>query len=215
MSIHPKKWALPVVQWVAPIPLLVVLGSAILTIFGPGGALAFLDASAILTDASLVLFTLMLACTPLTILFGWRWTQPLKKPLALFAFLYSAAHFLIFSAAFGFRPVGIIGGATANAMLLTGTLALIVMVPLAATSNRWSMKRLGKWWKKLHWLTFVAAGFIMLHLLFLGQGIVTIPLYLLLLTVRIPPVRRTIINWRTGRNIFPYHSSYDPSRPLF
>ena len=63
MSFHPKDWALPAVHWLAPIPLLLVLGSAILTILGPGGALAFLDTSAILTDASQVLFTLLLACT--------------------------------------------------------------------------------------------------------------------------------------------------------
>ena len=199
MSIYPKDWALPAIHWLAPIPLLLVLGSALLTIFGPAGALAFLDTSAILTDASHVLFTLMLACTPLTILFGWRWTQPLKKPLALFAFLYSAAHFIIFAAAFDFAILGTLAGATGNLMLLTGTLALLLMIPLAMTSNRWSMKRLGKWWKKLHWLTFAIAGLIMLHLLFLGQGIVTIPLYIILLGVRIPPIRRAIIGWRTGR----------------
>ena len=87
---------------VAALPLVVVTVTAILTLLGPATALDFLDVSAILTDASQLAFTLMLACTPLTILFGWQWTQPLKRPLGLYAFMYGTLHFLLFSSAFDF-----------------------------------------------------------------------------------------------------------------
>ena len=45
---------------------------------------------------ALILLILSLACTPLNVLFGWRWAISVRKMLGLYAFMYAGLHFLIF-----------------------------------------------------------------------------------------------------------------------
>ena len=181
------------------LPLVIVFGFALQTWVGAATTLSFVASAGLLADVAMIAFTAMLAMTPISIVTGWRWPNLLRRPLALYAFAYSMIHFLIFSGGFGFAPVAIAAGAFANAMLATGTIALFGMVPLALTSNRWSMKRLGQDWKRLHYLTYPIAIFIIAHLVFLGGALPWAILYAVLLGVRIPPVRRAIVNWRKQR----------------
>lgn len=182
------------------LPLVVVFAIALLTIAGFSTTLGFVSATTFLTDGAMFAFAAMLVMTPITILTGWRWPQTLKRPLGLYAFAYSAIHFLIFSGGFGFAPVAIASGAFATAMLAAGSIALIGFIPLALTSNRWSMRMLGRNWKRLHMLTYAIALFIIVHLFFLGQALPWAIVFTLLLAIRIPPIRKTIIRWRTGRS---------------
>jgi len=46
---------------------------------------------------------------------------------------------------------------------IAGFCALIILLSLFLTSNDWSVKRLGKWWDRLHKLTYVAAWLIFAH----------------------------------------------------
>ena len=55
------------------------------------------------------------------------------------------------------------------------------------------MRTLGRNWKRLHYLTYVVAIFIILHLFALGQGIPLALFYSFLLIVRIPAVRKPIV----------------------
>ena len=53
---------------------------------------------------------------------------------------------------------------------LTGFASILIMTALAMTSNNWSLRKLGKNWKKLHSLTYLALIILMLHLLLAKQG---------------------------------------------
>lgn len=191
-----KQHIQALVHTVCLLPLIIVFGSAVMTLFGFSSTLAFVAGAGLLTDAAMIAFTAMLAVTPLMIFTGWSWPNPLRRPLALYAFAYSMIHFVIFSGGFGFVPVAVAGGAFANAMLTTGTIALLGMVPLALTSNKFSMKLMKRNWKKLHYVTYGVAVFTILHLLFLGTGFGWAALFTVLLGVRIPAVRKTIVQWR-------------------
>lgn len=46
---------------------------------------------------------------------------------------------------------------------LVGFAAALILLPLILTSNDFSVKYLGKWWKRLHKLTYVALFLIFLH----------------------------------------------------
>ena len=180
----------------ALIPLFIVMAAAAGTTFGllPGGA--FLTLTSNLADVTLWTFSLMLACTPLHIITGWHWPLQLKRPLGLYTFLYALMHYFVFSSAFGFA-VGATAAATISSfMLATGFVGLALMIPLALTSNRFSMRSLGRNWKRLHYLTYGVAIFIMLHLFALGQGVGLAVLYLFLLGIRLPTVRRRIVMFR-------------------
>ncbi|MER5171929.1 protein-methionine-sulfoxide reductase heme-binding subunit MsrQ [Thioclava kandeliae] len=49
--------------------------------------------------------------------------------------------------------------------LLFGIAAFALLIPLAVTSNNASIRRLGKNWRRLHWLVYPAVGLGLLHYL--------------------------------------------------
>jgi sulfoxide reductase heme-binding subunit YedZ len=84
------------------------------------------------------------------------------------------------------------------------------LLALAATASRWTIKRLGKNWKRLHRLIYPAGVLVILHYawakkgdLFHLRGDIQQPLLfgllvILLLVLRIPPVVRGIKRLRAG-----------------
>ena len=91
-----------------------------------------------------------------------------------------------------------------------GVLGLCILTLMAATSTRWAMKHMGKWWKRLHRLIYPAGLIIIGHALLESsnkrvaghepQVSVELGLYLalllLLLAARIPSVRSRLANLR-------------------
>jgi len=51
-----------------------------------------------------------------------------------------------------------------------GFAGFIVMIPLALTSNDWSVRRLGRFWRFLHRLTYLAAILAGVHFIMLSKG---------------------------------------------
>ena len=75
-----------------------------------------------------------------------------------------------------------------------GLLALLLLIPLALTSTRGWQQRLGKRWKVLHRLVYLAVPLSVLHYYWLERDIVTAPLIAAaivaaLLVLRLPAVR--------------------------
>ena len=84
---------------------------------------------------------------------------------------------------------------------LAGFSAFLLLVPLAATSTRWAMRTLGRNWKRLHRLVYVAALLAVVHYIWLVKSVYTQPalfalLLALLLLSRLPWVRRRASGWR-------------------
>ena len=152
---------------------------------------------------ALVMLVLSLAITPLTTLSGLRQLVKLRRPLGLYAFLYAALHFFIFIGLdYAFDWNLLRGELFEKRYILVGLSALLILSALALTSFKWWMKRLGKNWKRLHRLVYLASGLVIVHFgwsqkgdFLRLQGDVGQPLAFglavaLLLMVRIPPVRR-------------------------
>lgn len=156
--------------------------------------------------AALLLLLLSLACTPLNILFGWRWLLPLRKPLGLYAFCYAVLHMLIFVGLdyrFDLELIWLDVGE--KRFVYAGLAALLLLTPLALTSTRAAMRRLGKRWKPLHRLVYLAAPLAVLHFVWLVKSDIREPLIYagalaLLLLVRLPPLRRVITRLRQRRH---------------
>jgi sulfoxide reductase heme-binding subunit YedZ len=162
-----------------------------------------------LGDTALVMLILSLACTPVNTLFGFPEAIRLRRPLGLYAFFYATLHILAYVGwdySFHFREVGsqLIG----KPYLIVGMTALAILVPLAITSHDYWKKRLGKGWKRLHRFVYLSATLAVLHLaliikgsLFRLAGDIAKPLsagivLLVLLFMRIPPIRRLLSNVR-------------------
>ena len=150
-----------------------------------------------------------LACTPLNTLFGFREALRVRRALGLYAFFYASLHFLIFTGLdYGFAWKLVYNEIFRRPYILIGLAALTILLLLAATSFKWWMKRLGKNWKRLHWLVYPAAVLVLIHFalaikgdLLRLQGSISLSLtyslvVLFLLIVRIPKIRKAARNLR-------------------
>jgi sulfoxide reductase heme-binding subunit YedZ len=144
-----------------------------------------------------------LACTPLFTLSGWR--EPLKRrrALGLYCFMYASLHVLTFTGLdYGFNLQLIGGIVLKKPYAFVGLATYILLLPLAISSFRWWMKKLGRKWTNLHRLVYLAGVLDILHYawakkgdIFHLSGDILRPLLwglllLLLLALRLPPVRR-------------------------
>ncbi|MFH1524381.1 MAG: protein-methionine-sulfoxide reductase heme-binding subunit MsrQ [Chloroflexota bacterium] len=150
-----------------------------------------------------------LACTPLNTLFGWRELLKRRRALGLYCFLYASLHVLTFIGLdYGFNLHLITGIVLKKPYAIAGLTTFLLLLPLAITSFRWWMKKLGRKWTKLHRLVYLAGVIDILHYawakkgnLFTLSGDILRPLLwglllLLLLALRIPPIRRWISGTR-------------------
>ena len=149
--------------------------------------------------AALVLLVLSLACAPLGALLDFKRVLALRRPLGLYAFGYASLHLAIFVAVdYGF-DFEFIGREIAEKLyVIAGFAAYLLLLPLAVTSTRGWMRRLGKRWKRLHRLVYVAAPLAVVHFLWLVKADIRAPLLwgaivAGLLLLRVPPIRRAII----------------------
>jgi sulfoxide reductase heme-binding subunit YedZ len=132
-----------------------------------------------------------------------------RRALGLYAFMFAATHFAIFIwIDYGFEWEFIRAEIIDKRFILVGAAALTILTLLAATSFQWWMKRLGKRWKSLHRLVYLAAPLVVLHYawarkgdLFRLQGDILQPLAFgvvvaLLLLARLPALRKRAVKLR-------------------
>ncbi|MEX2472140.1 MAG: protein-methionine-sulfoxide reductase heme-binding subunit MsrQ [Gemmatimonadota bacterium] len=146
---------------------------------------------------ALVLLLVTLAVSPVRKLSGWNPVIRLRRPLGLFAFFYAVGHFSIW---FAFDMVFNVGwmleDIAERRFITVGMAALLLLTPLAITSTRGWIRRLGKRWAKLHRLVYVATGLGILHYFWLVKSDYRLPsllavCLLILLIARLPLSRLT------------------------
>lgn len=143
----------------------------------------------------LIFLVASFACTPVRLLFGWPGAIQIRRALGLYGFFYAGLHlwaYLAWENTFYFdliwRDLG-----ERRAMLI-GLVAFLLLVPLAITSTRGWQRRLGKRWRTLHRLVYLAIPLSVWHYLWLDRDFITVPLIYaaivgILLLVRLPLVR--------------------------
>ncbi len=116
-------------------------------------------------EVALIALLLTLAVTPARKLFGWAWLAPLRRTFGLIAFSYACLHFLTYVALDYFFDLGaILEDVLERPFVTAGFTALCLMIPLAVTSTRAAIKRMGQRWVRLHRLVYLAAIAAMVHL---------------------------------------------------
>lgn len=151
---------------------------------------------------ALILLTLSLACTPLNTLLGWKQLLPWKRPLGLYAFLYATLHLATFLwLDYGLNLPRIYEALFEKWYALVGLAAFLILFPLALTSTKWAMRRLGKNWKRLHKWVYLAGMLAVAHYLLLAKQTYTQPvlfalIVLLLLLARIPLLKQRLLRGR-------------------
>ncbi len=152
---------------------------------------------------AITMLLLAMACTPINTIF--KWSEPLKRrrALGLYALLYATIHFIIYlDLDYGLAWSLIATELLTKPRLIVGLLAFLLMIPLGITSFDIWKKRLGKNWKRLHYLIYLVAPLAVLHYIWSKKGdilslqgeILKPALYglavLIFLILRIPAVKK-------------------------
>ena len=104
-----------------------------------------------------------LALTPLRDLFGINLIA-YRRALGLIAFYYVLAHFAVYlTLDRGMILSSIAGDLLKRPYIMLGMAGLLMLIPLALTSNQWSIRRLGPRWNSLHKLTYPILIVAILH----------------------------------------------------
>lgn len=113
---------------------------------------------------TLTLLMVTLAITPVRRLTGLNQLVRFRRLIGLFAFFYATLHFLTYVTLdrfFDFRDIG--DDILKRPYITVGFTAFLLLVPLAVTSTRAWIRRLGRNWLRLHRLVYVAAALAILH----------------------------------------------------
>jgi sulfoxide reductase heme-binding subunit YedZ len=160
-------------------------------------------------QVAIIMLIASLACTPLTSYLQFREAATVRKPLGLFAFYYSAVHFLIYSGLDFLFDLQYLGYEIfTKAYLLVGTLSLIILLPLAATSYKPVKKAMGRNWKRLHSLIYLINILVVLHYSWAKKGnlwtlsgeqlfpFISVLIVVLLLVLRLPFVKQGFLRFK-------------------
>ncbi len=105
-----------------------------------------------------------LAMSPLVKMTGNKIWFGFLKLFGLWMFFFALLHSLVYVGidhAFDWEEI--FHDVFSHVYLISGLIALLLSVPLAATSNQWLKNKLGVFWKKLHELIYVIAVLAVLH----------------------------------------------------
>ncbi|WP_171177630.1 protein-methionine-sulfoxide reductase heme-binding subunit MsrQ [Ruegeria sp. HKCCD8929] len=149
-----------------------------------------------LGELALQLLILGLAVTPLRRLAGLN-LMKFRRAIGVLTFSYVALHLLVWLV----LDVQILSQIWADILkrpyITIGMTGFALLLPLAVTSNNWSVRKLGPRWRSLHKLVYPAAVLGGLHYVMLAKGFQLEPLVYLavilgLLALRLPLPRRKL-----------------------
>jgi methionine sulfoxide reductase heme-binding subunit len=156
------------------------------------GAEPIEEATHITGLGALALLMAALAISPLRRLRGWNAVIGARRSLGLSAFACAVLHFCIYLLDQGLAWQYIVEDVAKRWWVTVGFTALLLLIPLALTSTRAAIRRLGRRWQKLHRLAYLATGLGVLHFFLLVKEDVRQPLlfaavFAVLMSLRLRP----------------------------
>jgi len=177
-------------------------------------------------------FFLCVTITPLMTVTGQRWFGPLRRWYGIMFAVIGLADSITASIVgkFSGGPIGRVAGHT---FLVAGFLIILLAIPVLITANTQMQRKLGKYWKRVQRMTYVIWAMIIVHLALLdafhpfggpqGDGdpvfhqrvyqalAISFPLVVL----RLPPVRRWIIERRAAEEQWKVWATFVPLAGLY
>ena len=160
-----SKWFKPAIFLLALVPLALILVQILQNSLGPDPAQALAEVTGEWTIRFLLL---VLSLTPLRQVTGNTQFVRHRRMLGLFALFYATIHLLVWmSFLLAFRWMAIGEELTERPYITIGFVAYVILLALGITSPKAMVRRLGKNWKKLHQLVYVAGILAVVHLLWI------------------------------------------------
>ncbi|UPQ81922.1 protein-methionine-sulfoxide reductase heme-binding subunit MsrQ [Pseudomonas knackmussii] len=197
------RWRLLLFMAIASVPIYWTYQGAT-SALGPDPGKELVDN---LGQGALVLLLASLAMSPLQKLTSWPGWIAFRRQLGLWSFSYATLHlaaYLYFLLGFDFT--GFTAELIDRPYIAVGAIALMGLSVLAATSTRWSMRKLGKRWKKLHQIIYPVLLVVLLHMLWVvradaGRWALYATISAVLLVARLPPVEKRLVTLGRGSRL--------------
>ena len=147
---------------------------------------------------AIYILILTLCITPFSLLTGINFIR-FRRAFGLMSFFYIVLHFSTWLLLdMQLRWVEIAESLTRKPFIDFGMMGFLLLIPLAATSNNYSMKRLGKYWPKLHKLIYAAiilggVHYLMMEKTLQNDAIISFIIIIVLISLRFFKLRK--INW--------------------
>lgn len=133
------------------------------------------DPGKILVDrlglGALIFLLITLSMTPLQKMTGWPGWIVVRRQLGLWCFAYIVLHmtsYMVFVLGLDWGQLGV--ELRKRPYIIVGALGFLGLLTLAVTSNRYSQRRLGARWKKLHKLVYAILCLGLLHFLWIVRA---------------------------------------------
>ncbi len=187
--------AKPVLFIVCAIPFFWLMLAAVTNQLGTNPAEALIRS---LGDWTLRFLCLVLAVTPVRVMFKLAELARFRRMLGLYVYFYGVLHFLSYSGFdMGFDISDISQDIAKRPFILVGFTALLLLTPLVLTSLNRAIKAMGsKRWQTLHKLVYVVAGLALLHFFWMRAGkndFAEVGVYLAIVTL--------LLGWRLVRRL--------------
>src|SRR3954464_11202671 len=160
-------------------------------------------------DWTLIFLLVTLSITPLCKRTRQYWLISFRRMLGLFAFFYGCLHLMTYVWLGKFFDVHeMLHDIGKRKFITAGMTAFALMIPLALTSTKWSIRKLGKRWQMLHRLIYFSAAAGVIHYIWLVKADLKKPLeYAAILGVL---VLYRIVSWISSRAVVV--SKLEPSK---
>ena len=159
---RPLDWLVPAVLTGSAAPFVLLAYKAATGRLGANPIATALNQLGLL---ALVFLVASLACTPLKVVAGVTWPIRIRKTLGLLAFYTATSHFLLYTVVDqGLRLRTVLADVTKRPFIAVGFAAWLLLIPLAVTSTKGAVQRLGfKRWKAIHRLVYAVALLAAIH----------------------------------------------------
>lgn len=152
-----------------------------------------------LGQGALILLLCSLAMTPLQKLTGLAGWMTFRRQLGLWSLGYGVLHlasYLYFVLGWDFS--GFAAELIDRPYIAVGAIALAGLLTLGATSTRWSMRKLGKRWKKLHRIVYAIVFIVLIHMLWVvrsdvGEWLLYASIAACLVLARVPGIQKCLV----------------------
>jgi sulfoxide reductase heme-binding subunit YedZ len=133
-----------------------------------------------------------LAVTPVRAVFDAPRVILVRRMLGLTALAYAVAHFSLYILSEKFNLLTVAAEIALRFYLLIGFIALLALIALGVTSTDAMIRRMGVWWKRLHWLVYPVAVLALLHYFIqskanVSEAVVFTGVFLWLMGLRLVP----------------------------
>lgn len=144
-----------------------------------------------LGELALIFLIIGLAVTPLRRFLGLN-LMKFRRAIGVMTFYYVACHLLVWLVLDVQDPARIWADIVKRPYITVGMAAFVLLLPLAATSNNLSVRKLGPTWRKLHKLVYPAAVLGAVHFVMLAKGfqiepLIYLAIIMVLLALRLIP----------------------------